>query len=135
MMQVKIIDRQTFIAMKNGKRESILTPAEATAEAHSQIKIAGEIIASLLNAENETARKIQAAVLGGEDATKHRTELAEIQHEIKDHERDQRTAQATIDEVINLLDSSAAEAIRQADTTRLNELITPFNNAIKEYQA
>lgn len=117
------------------KKRGLIPIAEATAEAHSQIKVAGKIIASLLNAENETERKIQAVVLGGEDATQLRAELEEIQHEIKNHKRDQRTAQTTIDEVVSLLDSSAAEAIRQADATRLNELITPFNNAIKEYQA
>lgn len=134
-MQIKIIDGQPFIAINNGKRKSVLTLTEATDEAHRHIHEAGEIIANLLNAENETQRQIQASVLSGEDTSQLRTELEEIHQEISDHKRDQQTAQATIDGVINLLDSGAAETIRRTDTARLNELLTPFNNAIKEYQA
>lgn len=134
-MELKIIDGLPFITTRVGKRDSIQTPAEVTNDAHQLIDATKQIILGLRRADQEAQQRIEAAILNGEDASKLRAEQSAIREEIADHERDQLETFNRIGEVTKLIDTHAAESIRKADKDRLNQLLTPFNNFIKEYQA
>lgn len=134
-MKLKIIDGLPFISTRSGNRESIQTPAEVTNDAHRLIGEANQVILGLRNAYHEAQQRIEAAILSGEDAAKLRAEQAAIRDEIADHERDQLEAFNRIGEVSTLLDTHLADVIRKGDKARLNQLLTPFNNFTKKYQA
>lgn len=134
-MELKIIDGLPFITTRIGKRDTIQTPTEVTNDAHQLIDAANQIILGLRRAYQEAQQRIEAAIMNGEDTSKLRAEQSAIHEEVADHERDQREALSRIGEVTTLIDTHAAESIRKADKASLNQLLTPFNNFTKEYQA
>lgn len=132
MMEIRIIDGKMFIASRTGKRELVQPPAEATADARARIAQAEGCIASLRQSEATAQAWLESVVLAGTDATKSRAELGAIHEEIDGHERDASEAQAIIREVTALIDTHAAAGIREAAKRRLSDLLTPFDQALKE---
>jgi hypothetical protein len=134
-MKIQLIDGQPFIATRNGKRETIQTLADLMNDAHQIIRAANRVINGLRSAEQDAQKQSEGAVLNLVDASPHRSELLAIRAEIANHERDIREAHSGMIEARSLIDQHAAATIRQADKDRLNQLITPFNNTLKEHQA
>lgn len=131
-MEIRIIDGKTFIASRIGKHELIQSPADVVAGARARIVQAEGCIAALRQSEAAAQTWLEAVVLAGTDATKSRAELGAIHEEIDGHERDASEAQAIIREVTALIDTHAAAGIREAAKRRLSDLLTPFDQALKE---
>ena len=126
-MRIELIDGQPFLTIRGGKKSFTTTPAEATQAAHERIAAASAIIAQLRQAANAIQSQIESAVLAGEDARHHRSELDAIRHEINDHERDTLEALATIGEIAELVDHHHAALITRSDESRLAATLAQFN--------
>ena len=133
-MELKIIDEQPFIVTRSGKHEAIHTLTDITKSAHQSIHEANQVIIDLRSAEQEMQKRIESAVLNFDDASQHRTDLNDIRANIEGNTRDIEAVQARIVEARNLIDRHVAETIRRADKDRLNALLIPFNDTLKEHQ-
>jgi len=132
MMEVRIIDGKLFVANKQGKRETFLTPEQVIAGAQQEITNARAIVADLRDKEQATQQRLESALLALEPTSQHRVDLAAILEEIKAHERDAAQARAVIAQVDELVDAHTTATIRQADADRLAAVLAPFTNFLKD---
>lgn len=103
-MELRIIDNQSFIVDRAGKRETIRTLAEVTAAAERTILENDAAIATLRRDAAEIQRAVESAIVAGSSAVTLRAELAATDAEIAGHGEAIFAAQASIQQAITLMD-------------------------------
>ncbi len=131
-MELRIIDKKPFIATKQGKRDVFQPPAKVITDAQQRITQAGKIIEALRQSDQAVQRRLDTATLAGESTEPIRAELQAIADEIRDAEHDVTEAHSVIDQVHELVDEHAAQAIQQTDTARIDAVLETFTTFIKE---
>lgn len=131
-MELRIIDKAAFIATRQGKRDVFQPPAQVITDAQQRIAQASKIIESLRQSDQAVQDRLDTATLAGESTESIRAELQAIADEIRDAEHDVTEAHSVIDQVHQLLDTHAAQAIQQADTARIEAVLQPFSTFLQE---
>lgn len=134
MMELRILDKKSFIAFKNGKHEVVKPPEQVIAGAQQEIASARAIVADLRDKEQATQQRLESALLSLESTVQHRVDLDTIAQEIKAAEHDAAQARALITEVDALVDEHVAAAIRQEDADRLAAVLKPFVDFLQKDQ-
>ncbi len=131
-MELRIIDGQPFVHTKAAKRDVFQTPLQVIADAQQRITQAGQVIEALRQSEQMVQRRLDTATLAGESTESIQAEIAAIDREIRDAERDVTEAHGAINQVYELVDTHAAQVIQQADGARLQAALQPFATFLQE---
>jgi hypothetical protein len=133
-IELRQIDGQQFIVTRQGKKEFIRTVAEQIAIEEREIANCMASIADAQTAAQESQRALEDALLSGESAATHRTNLAAANEHINGFSNDAGEARDAIRAINDLVIQQAVEVIRQADADRLNALSQPYAEILKENQ-
>jgi len=131
-MELRIIDGQYFIASRSGKKESVLTPAEAKQVEQIAIEESKAWIAQLDIAIGSARRRLELELIDGVNACATRDELSALGGEVHGFQRDIDDAANRIKQVDRLIDQHTASSIQQADAAHLAAITAPFDTILKE---
>jgi hypothetical protein len=131
-MEIRMIDNQPFVVSTHGKKESILSPAEARQTEQREIEEGRAHIEQLDKAAATVRQRLESELIEGIDTSATRADLAAIEDEIHGIQREVDAAGQRFKNIDVMLDSHAAAAIQKAADARLAALIAPFNSALKE---
>ena len=131
--ELRMIEDELFVVRHVGRKEKVLTPAEAIAEQQDLAAEAEAELAANAAVEANLAAQLDAAILAGESTADLRTELDALRETISGLRQNIANAQAAARQVVALIDGREADAIRQADQNRLSAVTAPFDNALKEF--
>ena len=133
-IELRQIDGQPFIVTRQGKKEYTRTVAEQIAIEERELASCMASIADAQTAALECQKLIEGALLSGESAATHRTNLAAANEHINGFTTDAGEARDAIRTINDLVIQQAVEVIRQADADRLNALSLPYAEILKENQ-
>lgn len=130
-MELKLIDNQPFIAIHEGKRETVRTLADFKTTQEADIYLAESAIEDLTHSAQRAQRALESSVLAGLSTTHTRSELAAIAEEVHGLQRDIQQARAAITQAGKLVDAHRASQLQQTSQTAIDALLKPFNDFLE----
>jgi hypothetical protein len=132
VIELKLIDGEPFIAVRNGRREATMTPQEAIAQAREGIAEAGAKLRSLAAQQDDLRARIQEAVFFDEPTADLRAELLDLTRESEASRATADRHRQDIQQINATVDRHHAEQLQRQHAAHLAELVEPYTAILKE---
>lgn len=134
MIEIRILDGEVFIVSRTNRRENLLPPSEAIAEARTAITDAEVRLRQITSEQNDLHVQISEAVFFGEETSELRAKLDGVVRASESVRATIGRHRSNIEAIHTAVDRHHADALQRDHAAHLAALVAPFDKILKECQ-